>query len=55
MNGLLNVACMVVSLKATYDALVLRLDVCGEIGCKILDMNVLKVIRNDMSREVILK
>lgn len=42
-------------LEAAYDALVQRLDVSSKIGCKILDMDILKTIRNNMSGEVILE
>ena len=42
-------------LEAAYDALVLRLDMSGEIGSEVLNPNVLKTIRNNMSREVVLE
>ena len=46
---------LVVSLKASDDALVFWLDMCGEIQIKFFDMDVLKVGRNNMTRKVILQ
>jgi hypothetical protein len=43
---------MVMGLEAAYDALVHRLEVSHEIGCKILNTDILKTIRNNMSREL---
>ena len=54
-NSLLNKPGTVVSFEATDYALIFGLDMCGEIWFKILNSNVLKVIRNDMARKVVLK
>ena len=47
-NCTLNVCCTVMGLEASDDALVHRLDVCGEIWFKDHNADILKVIRNDV-------
>ena len=43
------------SFEASDYALVVGLNMCSEIGLEILDTDILKAIRNDMTREVVLK
>jgi len=44
-----------VGFEATNYALVFGLDMRGEVGLKVLDPDILKVVGNDMAREIILK
>jgi hypothetical protein len=54
-NGTTNVFRTVTSLETLNSALVLGLDMCSEGWCKVSDFDVLKVIGNDVTREIILK
>jgi hypothetical protein len=42
-------------LEASYNALVLRLNVSSEIGSEVLNVNVSKAIRNNVSGEIVLE
>ena len=54
-DGSLNEPCVVVGFEAVNYALIFGLYVCGEIWLKVFNSDVLKVIRDNMTREVILK
>jgi hypothetical protein len=54
-NSMLNESSMIVGFEASDDALVFWLDVHGEVWLEVFNLDVLKVSRNDMAGEVILK
>jgi len=54
-NSLLDKSGMVVSFEASDYTLVFGLNMCGEVWLEVFNSDVLKVIRNDMAGEVVLK
>jgi hypothetical protein len=54
-NSTLDKPGTVMGFEATDDALIFGLDMRGKVWFKILDPNVLKVVRDNMAREVVLK
>jgi hypothetical protein len=44
-----------VALEATDDTLVIGLNMCSEIGCKVLHTDVLEIVRDNMPGEVVLE
>jgi len=54
-DGTLDIFCSIVAFEATNDTLVVGLNMCSEIRCKVLYMNVSEIVRNNMPREVVLE
>jgi hypothetical protein len=46
---------MYLAIEAMDDTLVIGLDMCSEIGCKVLHTNVLEIVRDNMPREIVLE
>ena len=54
-DGVIDIFCSIVTFEATDDTLVIGLDMCSEIRCKVLHMNVSEIIRDNMSGEIVLE
>jgi hypothetical protein len=52
-NSTMNVFRTVTNLETLNNALVHGLDMCSEVWCKVLDFNVLNIVGNDVTREII--
>jgi len=54
-DGVIDIFCSIVTFEATDDTLVIGLDMCSEIRCKVLHTNVSEIIRDNMSGEIVLE
>ena len=54
-DSLINESSVVVSFKASDDALIHWLDMSSEVWCEVLDAYILKTTRNNMTCEIILQ